>query len=117
MTIDGMTVGGNPFRGRYRDGETHQIRAFAAGYKQKLESVALDRDVVLDIGLERVSAPARPKNASPRPQQGVFSAALAASAAPVASQPTRDMGRDMVDPAGGRAPVRPIQTASPYKSP
>lgn len=138
VTIDGLAVTGNPFHGRYRNGETHQVRAFAAGYKPKGEQVSLAKDMVLDFSLEKDdrnedSPSARRNPSAPHTTTRATTRTKMARHAPppseqpvVASPPPEipaarsaapSMAQDTVDPAGGKAPVHPIQTKSPYETP
>jgi serine/threonine protein kinase len=143
LTVDGVAVPGNPFTGHYGRDQIHRIAASATGYEPKTQDVGLARDLVVTLTLERRRGPApgvrtvagtvartvvarrgaeirrapqlpTPGNASlpspstpptlPTESRGVRAAAVPASS-PAA-----------VDPAGGHAPIHPIQTTSPYEA-
>ena len=138
VTIDGLVVTGNPFHGRYRSGETHQIRASAPGYKPRGEQVSLAKDMVLDLSLEKNDrnndrnedspsarrTPSAPhtttrtktaRHAPPPSEQPVV--VSPPPEIPAARSAAPNMAQDTVDPAGGKAPIHPIQTKSPYETP
>jgi hypothetical protein len=144
--VDGAMVSGNPFRGRFPVG-VHQIQAFAAGYEPKVQQASLATDVVVDFSLERrmrptptatsssstssrsssalprFAPPAAQARTPPAPQVGRLQQAreLLPSPRSLASTPPGlspgPMPTDIVDPRGGRSPLHPIETRSPYKSP
>jgi hypothetical protein len=119
IMLDGANVFGNPFLGRYPRGETHRITASADGYQSKEEIVSLANNLVVDISLDK-----RRRKQPPPPGPKVTTAARETGAAhpptptprpiPAAPQPAVAPMPATVDPAGGHAPVRPIQTRSPY---
>ena len=121
LTIDGVPVSGNPFRGRYAKNEVHVIGATASGYDAKYEPVSLGNDVFIDVSLEahpamatRSSSPsvARPRRAvAPSPQSDA-AAGAAAAASPAPPAPSLE-----VDPTGGHAVLHPIEATNPYGAP
>ncbi len=124
ISLDGMPLGSNPYRGRFpRDGLAHHVGATADGYDSKLEDVTFAGDVSIDVSLDRRAAPAVHWIAQPGPVHSVKHAAGAASASPPAdpvpppAPPQPAPARTDVGPAGGRAPLRPIMTSNPYGSP
>jgi len=124
ISLDGMPLGSNPYRGRFpRDGLAHHVGATADGYDSKLEDVTFAGDVSIDVSLDRRAAPAVHWIAQPGPVRSVKHAAGAASASPPAdpgpppAPPQPAPARTDVGPAGGRAPLRPIMTSNPYGSP
>ena len=118
IVIDGVAVVGNPFTTHYLKDETHEIRALAIGYEPKSRKVSTVSDLVVDINLDRRAsgsqlrgtaaaistrtAQQKPTPAAPPP---------AATAAPPA------LPQLEIDPAGGRAPYRPIDPRNPYENP
>jgi serine/threonine protein kinase len=123
ISIDGAAVSTNPFHARYRkDRQIHHILASADGYDPKLEDVIFAGDVAVDVSLDKRAAPPPPPRKvapPPPPPQPVHTARRApappASDAPPAAPPSAAPSTaPEVNPAGGRAPLRPIVTASPY---
>jgi serine/threonine protein kinase len=127
ISIDGAAVSTNPFHARYRkDRQVHHIVASADGYDTKLEDVLFAGDVSVDVSLDRRAASPPPRKMpapapAPSPPQHYFvkhTAAPPASEAPPAAPPSATASSlPEVNPSGGRAPLRPIVTASPYGSP
>jgi serine/threonine protein kinase len=129
ITIDGAAVPDNPFRGHFRRGETHQIRASAPGYEPKLEQAVLANDVLVNLSLDK-----KQKSGSARRATAAAAAAAAGTTnrapkinlaettnyrpteVPAARIPAFPVP-EVVDPAGGRAPIHPIHTKSPYEAP
>jgi eukaryotic-like serine/threonine-protein kinase len=129
ISIDGATVSTNPFHARYRkDRQIHHILASADGYDPKLEDVIFAGDVAVDVSLDRhvaVAPPAR-KFPAPAPPPAPLPFHVAAkrvsppsadSAPPPPPPSATTTPAAEVSPAGGRAPLRPIVTASPYGNP
>jgi hypothetical protein len=113
ITIDGSSVSGNPFRGRYARGAAmHRIRATAPGFYAKSEDLAFNANATLDLSLERVPvvvhAPAPPPPPPPPPPH-VPRVAASARSDPQTPQSSTD-----VNPAGGSKPRRPIESSNPY---
>jgi len=119
ITIDGESVTGNPFHGRYaKDGATHFIRASAFGFRTKTKQVSLTSSVVLDLSLDVV---ATWPDVSAAPRSTRSGASAAGSARRGAANPARVDAPAVpasvaVNPAGGRAPLHPIETANPYQN-
>jgi serine/threonine-protein kinase len=116
ITIDDKPVE-NPFLAFYRkDGSTHRIVARAWGYEPKSRNVTITGDMVVDLGLDRVSttAPAVAPAAPPRAPKRTAETLSPADAAikPIAVS----VGQDIAA-AGGRAPLHPIETKDPYGAP
>jgi hypothetical protein len=135
VAIDGASIPLNPFHGRFgKDALVHHISASADGYEPKTVDVAFVNDTSIDISLDRhapapvvryvppsmavthsgkhpassgaqVAPGSQAASASPPPPSAADSAS-AATAPPPSHQD--------VSPAGGHAPLRPIQTANPY---
>jgi serine/threonine-protein kinase len=128
IAVDGAAVASNPFFARYpRDGQVHHIMAFADGFDPKWRDVSFGGDVTLDLALERHASPA-PLPVTRRvsaPSTGPAPRAARSSPTPLAPQqapeatsaPTPPPPRSDVSPAGGRVPLRPIQTSNPYGAP
>jgi serine/threonine protein kinase len=129
ITIDGAAVSTNPFHAHYRrDRQIHHILASADGYDPKLEDVIFAGDVAVDVSLDRRAAAAPPATSHRAPFQAPSPSPPARPARHVAAPPGSDAPpaapplatappSPEVNPAGGRAPLRPIVTASPYGSP
>ena len=129
--IDGSAVEGNPFTGHYRRDQVHHIAASATGFEPKTQDVALANDLVVTLSLDKRSpaaptvrtASARRTNWSRRaaqmltPETDVASEPVGARAAIVRPGATPSASPAAGDPAGGHAPVHPIQTISPYEAP
>jgi hypothetical protein len=115
IVVDGVLVRGNPYRAQFPRGGIHLVKAFAPGYEPRVEQAHMSGDVVINLSLERSarfatrSALARPGRARPTaggtPRVAVGGGSERVLATPPAS---------MVDPHGGRAPLHPIVTVSPY---
>jgi serine/threonine protein kinase len=127
ITIDGASAV-NPFHAKYpKDGQIHHVTASAEGYDTKLEDITFANDASIDISLNRhPSAPSRQGTminppAPMRPaKRGAAQPAAAfvgssADVPPVGASPAAT--RPEVNPAGGRAPLRPITTTNPYGTP
>jgi hypothetical protein len=115
IVVDGVLVRGNPYRAQFPGGGIHLVKAFAAGYEPRVEQAHMTGDVVINLSLDRKARPvarqtfgrpARPRFAAQGPARAVAGPAPVALPAPAS----------MVDPGGGRAPLHPIVTASPYDS-
>ena len=108
ITVDGATVTGNPFHGKYARGEAmHRVRALANGYVAKSEDIAFNSNVTLDLSLERIqqvhaAIPAPAPRPPPRP------VVTPRPDPPPAPAPTD------VSPQGGTKPHRPIDPSNPY---
>jgi hypothetical protein len=118
IEIDGVPVTGNPFRAQYpKDNRAHVVTASAQGYQTKIAGVAFSGSIDLDLHLDpKLVAPApayvqlhaTTKRGGP-PQPPVATETPSPNQLPPPTPPAAD-----VDPAGGRAPIRPIDTSSPY---
>jgi serine/threonine protein kinase len=118
IVIDGVPVVGNPFSAHYLKDETHEIRALAIGYEPKTRKVSTFSDQVIEMNLDR-----RPGMSQPR-SVGSSSSARVAQRTPAGSpaQPNTTTAPAVlvpleIDPAGGKAPRRPIDARNPYESP
>jgi serine/threonine protein kinase len=122
IALDGEPLAGDPVHLRVpKDGLLHRITATADGYEPKVEDVTLTGDVSIDVSLDRKTAPSRavfaprwtqPQAAARAPKSTLEPSRIAAgeALAPVAApSPARD-----VEPAAGKAPLRPIVTSNPY---
>jgi serine/threonine-protein kinase len=124
ISIDGAAVSTNPFHARYRkDRKVHHIMAAADGFDAKLEDVIFAGDLAVDVSLDRHApppprrAPAAPP-APPPPAHSAKHAAPPPPSEPSAPPPAQSStASPEVSPAGGRAPLRSIVTASPYGNP
>jgi serine/threonine-protein kinase len=135
VAIDGASIPLNPFHGRFgKDALVHHISASADGYEPKTVDVTFVNDTSIDISLDR-HAPApvvryvapsmavahSGKHPAPSGAQ-VAPGSQAASASPpppsagdsASAATTPPPSHPDVSPAGGHAPLRPIQTANPY---
>ncbi len=121
LSIDGVPVPGNPFRGRYSRSEVHVVGATAAGYEAKYEPVSLANDVFVDVSLQphtmatRSSSPApiaRPHRAAPTSGSEPTAGAAAAGSSQATPAPALE-----VDPSGGHAVLHPIESNNPYGAP
>jgi serine/threonine-protein kinase len=118
VAIDGTPVTRNPFRASYpKGGEVHRITASADGYESKSQSVSLTSDVAVELSLNRnqwqspppvrrTAAAPPPAAVSPRPP-----------ANPQPPKPPIAPTAGDIDSAGGRKPLRPIETRDPYGAP
>jgi serine/threonine-protein kinase len=126
ISIDGAAVSTNPFHAHYRkDRQIHHILATADGFDSKLEDVIFAGDVAVDVSLDHRAAPAPHKTAPPapppaplmHPSRHVAAPPAPSDSLPVAVPPAPPPASPEVNPAGGRAPLRQIVTASPYGTP
>ena len=111
ITVDGASVSGNPFHGKYPRGDAmHRVRAVAGGYVTKSTDVPFSSNVTLDLSLEHVpqihvvQVPAP----TPRPAPIARGNPPRPSDTPPAPAPTD------VSPQGGSKPRRPIDPSNPY---
>ena len=120
VSIDGVPVLGNPFRGRYARSEVHVVGATAAGYEAKYEPVSLANDVFMDVSLQPHTVATRSSSPAPitRPHRAAPSAGSEATAgvATVSSQVAPAPALE-VDPTGGHPVLHPIESNNPYGAP
>jgi hypothetical protein len=137
IVVDGVTVEGNPYTGHYRKDQIHEISASAVGYEAKSQGVVLAKDLVVTLALDRKRdskkatwAPAPRAVGMRRPPDARRSAKITAPILPesddfempamrpaaIAPRAAPAPAPTTVNPAGGRAPIHPIETASPYES-
>jgi len=125
IAVDGTAVAGNPFFARYpRDGQVHHLMAYADGFDPKWRDVSFVSNVTLDITLDRHASPPPPapppvRRFIPTPAPGVARPKPTVAQPPVTvtsepAPPPSSPPRVEVSPAGGRSPLRPIQTSNPY---
>jgi len=118
IVIDGLPVVGNPFTAHYLKEETHEIRALAIGYEPKSRRVSTVSDLVVDINLDRRASGSQPRSATTTTSARTAQRTVAPAAptpAPVAAP--AGLPQPEIDPAGGRAPRRPIDPRNPYENP
>jgi eukaryotic-like serine/threonine-protein kinase len=115
--LDGTPVGQSPFEGAYTlSSEPHTIRAVAAGYATKIETIAFSSpDMRLSLNLERQV----PTQTWPTPAtaagRGAKAAVAIASAPVVTTAPAATLPSPSdVDPRGGKQPKREVDTHDPY---
>lgn len=120
LTLDGVTVDGNPFRTKIdRDDRMHVVRATAPGYAPLERAISFAADAEVALALSRAAAP---PVAGPRPGAVTAAPASAANSTPTAASPTAapapttrgtaQAGDDLRGkPAGGR---RNIDEKDPY---
>jgi hypothetical protein len=116
IVVDGVLVRGNPYRGQFARGGIHLVKAFAPGYEPRVEQAHMSGDVVINLSLERSARfAARPAfGRAPRTRLAPGSPTRSVSGGfPSAGGPIPGA---LVDPHGGRAPLHPIVTTSPYDS-
>jgi hypothetical protein len=118
IEIDGATVTGNPFHGKYvEDGAMHQIRITAPGYQSRLAAVAFDNTVALTIDLERtpVARPAQVGTSHHRPTTTPLSVPVGppppVDVKPAPPPPPKPLE---VDSKGGTRPHHEIDPNNPY---
>jgi serine/threonine-protein kinase len=137
--VDDAQVPGNPFRARYPKGGTHRVTASAPGYLPKTQQLAFEANLMSTIALEKAPAGApttAPVWVVPRAQtgatqpaakdaavvSGVASAAVdptppasaaAPTPAPTSTTPAATSTAE-VNPNGGVAPTRKIDSTNPY---
>jgi serine/threonine protein kinase len=160
ISVDGVAVEGNPYRGHYRKDQIHEIAVAAVGYEPKSQGVVLAKDLVVTLALDRIVGerrvgdrnagdgskaaawfPPLPRGPGRRPMSPSQGPAQAQSSSgggrrlskvttssapsdfepPEASAarpatPASAPGPTTVNPAGGHAPIHPIDTASPYEA-
>jgi serine/threonine protein kinase len=132
IVVDGTPVEGNPYTGHYRKDQIHEIVASAPGYETKSQGVVLAKDLVVTLSLDRrkmawAPAPRAPASApvARRSPDARKTARIAGPLAPPSDLPESPSARPSgsapapspatVSPAGGHAPIHPIETSSPYE--
>ena len=119
VQIDGASVQGNPFHGKYVwDGAMHQVKVSAPGYVAKTEAIAFDGPVTLDVHLDKVPeihtyAP-RPHAPAIAPHAAAITPPAAGSAAAIMAPPPAQPTATDVNPNGGNRPHRQIDPNNPY---
>ena len=142
ITVDGLPVEGNPHTGHYRKDLVHEVGASATGFEAKTQRVVLSKDLVVTLSLDKlkkqagsstrgvVTRPARDArrvarataepsdfgsdpDLAPAPRAAPPASRVAPLSAPSASAPPSPQ-QTIISPAGGHAPIHPIQTTSPY---
>jgi serine/threonine-protein kinase len=101
LFLDGALLEGNPLSRRFpRDGGAHTLRAEAPGYAADTRTLTFDKDLRLELALEREPAgtAARPAASAVRDQR---------------PSPPPDDGAKRP----GATPVRPLDTVNPFTSP
>jgi serine/threonine protein kinase len=140
ITIDGLPVDGNPHTGHYRKDLVHEVGASAPGFETKSQRVVLAKDLVVTLSLDKLSRKAawqlshggatRRSSDSRRVARATSSGDLGpepelppapraatltpAAAAPAPAAAPASPPQTIISPAGGHAPIHPIQTTSPY---
>jgi serine/threonine-protein kinase len=95
--LDDKPLAGNPFKGKFpKDGGAHQLRVEAVGYTTRTDTLTLERDRSVDVGL------VKDPNAADKAKHPIL-----VGPGPVA--PPDDVGR----PAG-KKPLRTLDTSNPY---
>jgi serine/threonine protein kinase len=116
IVVDGVLAMGNPYRAQFPSGGVHVVKAFASGYEPRVEQAQLTSDVVINLSLDRSArlpwrrSLGRP--VPPRPAGATTSASRGSDGS--GARETASSGASLVDPHGGRAPLHPIVTVSPY---
>jgi serine/threonine-protein kinase len=109
LYLDGQLLAGNPHTGRYaRDGKTHTVRAEAAGFGTATHEVVFERDLLVELALQRGRRPvfvAAPAVTTPREP---------AKAQPTSTQAPGDPMELDKTPAK-KKPRRPIDTENPWQ--
>ncbi len=84
LFLDDRPLDRNPFKGNLpADASPHQLRVEARGYATQSKSIALDRNVVLELALQKDAAAEKPGSRSPTsPAPAVDNAANRSSAKP-----------------------------------
>jgi len=140
ITIDGLPVDGNPHTGHYRKDLVHEVGASAPGYEPKAQRVVLAKDLVVTLSLDK--SPKKPGWSSSHagavrrssdsrrvarvtssgdlgpepalPPAPRSAATTSPSSAPAPTAAPASPPQTIISPAGGHAPIHPIQTTSPY---
>jgi serine/threonine-protein kinase len=111
ITIDGAGVKGNPFHARYpQDARPHTVTAAADGYEAKTTTVSFAQNVDVELSLERHVATPTYMVVSPPPRGGK----RWGGPAPDSAQTPAAATAPELSPAGGHAPLRPIDSSNPY---
>jgi serine/threonine-protein kinase len=105
LYLDDQPLPGNPFRGSFERGGTHELRAEAPGYVTEKRSLSFSKDVTIDLALARRQLPVRgsPPGPPPRARGGPRTPASTSVKEPLELPATTP-----------RRPVKPIDTESPY---
>jgi eukaryotic-like serine/threonine-protein kinase len=75
LVLDGRELAENPFVGSFaKDGQDHMLRIEAPGYDTETRRLTFDRDVMIELGLQKKSgaAPAVPRRGDGKPKQDEF---------------------------------------------
>jgi eukaryotic-like serine/threonine-protein kinase len=102
LSLDGEELEGNPFGGTFtRDSSEHELKAEAPGYETLTRRLSFERDVELELGLEK-------RSDAKRAGGGV---------APSSPKPQKPAGDDMPDlPVPKKKPgTAPLDTNDPWK--
>ena len=102
ILLDGRSVGSNPYVGTYpRDSQIHDLVVTAPGYQEIHQRFMLDRDMMLQLQMQKVPRKNEDAVATTRP-------------APARSSGRRSSSRDSSAQDGAEAPVTaPAQTSAP----
>lgn len=109
LYIDGFRVG-NPYVADWTpDGAIHHVSATAPGYFDQTSAVTLDRDLVIDLSLERAPPPRPFPEVNAGPPRPAAPPASASPAMPPPASPAAPKPGDDYDPP----PIRPIERTGP----
>ncbi|HXX66707.1 MAG TPA: serine/threonine-protein kinase [Polyangiaceae bacterium] len=119
LYIDGFRVG-NPYLADWApDGAIHHVNATAPGYFDQSSAVSLDRDIVIDLSLERAPTP-RPPPASPPPRTPAAPPPASQATTPSQAVPDGKAGAEpdalppRSTPRFEAKPARELDTNNPY---
>jgi serine/threonine-protein kinase len=113
LILDNVPLPANPYQAtRPADGAPHELRIEAPGYATRTEKIRLDRDVLLELALDRDPGAGRPVAGR------VAGAAAAKTAEPAANTtPTPESKPETRPEAKPAKPKRDIDLNDPYKQP
>jgi len=120
IVVDGVLVRGNPYRAQFPRGGIHLVKAFAPGYEPRVEQAHMSGDVVINLSLERSARFSARSPTFGRPPRATRATVTSVPRLAVGGGVERNLAPpaspSTVDPHGGRAPLHPIVTVSPYDS-
>jgi eukaryotic-like serine/threonine-protein kinase len=102
LLLDGRELDDNPFLGSFaKDGQDHILRIEAPGYETETRRLTFDRDVIIELGLQKKTA-GRTGSTTSAPKAGV-------------SKPKSDDFPDLSSPKQKSGGAAPIDTNDPWK--
>jgi serine/threonine-protein kinase len=120
LTLDDVELPTNPFEGKVpRDSRLHTLRATASGFLPVVKGIQLERDVIVQLSLQRQSAPATAGTSRTRRSTGRGRGAATDSeaATPAESAPPEQAPDfyEITSKPDKQKPKRPLDPGNPWK--